>query len=280
MMSEDKKERTVNYELLRILCMIMVVGCHFFGKEPEGALRGISFGTIEYFIYYWIDAMVYVCVNCFVLITAFHKIRNVNFYKVSKFWLQIEFYSILGIGIAIIVGSSYSKTDLLKCLIPLTGGSYWFCTAYILLMILSPVLNVYLDKSTMVQKEKLIVVLTIIFSIWNMISYVGRTNTAFGGNVLWFIYLYLIGDYLKNNEPLYKKWHYILLFLGITIFQSFSRILLGCLAKYVTGSVKGAGLFYGNDTLFCLLASIMLFQLFRVADFSYIGDKLKKLSYM
>ena len=66
------KKRQVNFELLRILCMYMIVvgHCLFHGRVTAK----LGFGTTNYFLSYLIQAFSIVHVNCFVMLSGYFSI--------------------------------------------------------------------------------------------------------------------------------------------------------------------------------------------------------------
>ena len=96
-------------------------------------------------------------VYLFVLITGFFLgDRNLNItYGVKKavqIWMEVIFYTVVIACICIFLKSYYlSFKGLLRVFFPFTFGAYWFVTAYIFLMLLSPFINKLiqnLDKKT------------------------------------------------------------------------------------------------------------------------------------
>ena len=63
------KKRQVNFELLRILCMYMIVigHCLFHGRVTAK----LGYGTVNYFLSYLIQSFSVVHVNCFVMIGGY-----------------------------------------------------------------------------------------------------------------------------------------------------------------------------------------------------------------
>ena len=62
------KKRQVNFELLRILCMYMIVlgHCLFHGRVTAK----LGYGTTNYFLSYLIQSFSVVHVNCFVMLAG------------------------------------------------------------------------------------------------------------------------------------------------------------------------------------------------------------------
>ena len=86
------KKRQVNFELLRILCMYMIVigHCLFHGRVTAK----LGYGTVNYFLSYLIQSFSVVHVNCFVMIGGYFAIdRSFKSERAIKLWKQVAFYS-------------------------------------------------------------------------------------------------------------------------------------------------------------------------------------------
>ena len=81
------KKRQVNFELLRILCMYMIVigHCLFHGRVTAK----LGYGTVNYFLSYLIQSFSVVHVNCFVMIGGYFVIdRSFKSERAIKLWKQ------------------------------------------------------------------------------------------------------------------------------------------------------------------------------------------------
>ena len=129
------QERQQNIELLRIVSMLFVILFHInlnvILRNPE---------TSNFLNYFAIggNALFAVAVNCFVLISGYFGIH----YKMRSFlglFFQTEFYSVV-VLIAAILLIGYQFT-IPSGLLPFHPSGLWFIPVYVLLYILSPILN-------------------------------------------------------------------------------------------------------------------------------------------
>ena len=138
-----KEKRDMGLDLLRVLCMLMVVcnhlisWSHLFMDEAEAMTPMWLVGNT--FFGYMMPA-----VNCFVLISGYFLCTSTfRLKKLVSLWLQVVTYSA---GIYLLVCLFHGETDfsvmqfLKNCLV-VTMGRYWFVTAYVLMYIVSPFLN-------------------------------------------------------------------------------------------------------------------------------------------
>ena len=122
------KKRQLNFELLRILCMYMIVvgHCLFHGRVTAK----LGYGTVNYFLSYLIQSFSVVHVNCFVMLAGYFSIdREFQAQRLFRFWRQVVFYSVL-IGLICSVCIGVTGTDVIKAIFPVSSNHYWFASVY------------------------------------------------------------------------------------------------------------------------------------------------------
>ena len=143
----QRSVRNSNIELLRILCMLMIVSEHLASYHNKGAIDN------QDLVYTDIIRNFCTCsVNTFVLISGFLGIR----FKLprlldicNKAWFYSVFGLILSIGVGVHIFAP--RTDFLD-FFPVFSRRYWFITVYVVLYLLSPFINIFVDS---LSKEKL-----------------------------------------------------------------------------------------------------------------------------
>lgn len=68
-----REERLLNFEALRIVCMLMILTLHFLGKGH--VLSNTDKFSLTYVVAMGLEFLSLVAVNCFVLTTGFLNIR-------------------------------------------------------------------------------------------------------------------------------------------------------------------------------------------------------------
>lgn len=137
MEQEIRKKRQVNFELLRILCMYMIVigHCLFHGRVTAK----LGYGTVNYFLSYLIQSFSVVHVNCFVMIGGYFAIdRAFKAERAVKLWKQVAFYSV-GIFLLCAIFGSIAPVDVVKAVLPISSKTYWFASVYMGLMLLDAI---------------------------------------------------------------------------------------------------------------------------------------------
>lgn len=86
-------QRNSSIELLRILCMMFIVGLHVIGFGVEAPYRtGLPLGGEDYMLCKALDTLFSTAVDTFVLISGYFAIR-LKLRKIAKIWLMVLFYS-------------------------------------------------------------------------------------------------------------------------------------------------------------------------------------------
>lgn len=189
------RPRNSNIELLRITAMLLVLIVHadFFSlSEPK--VNDIIEAPVLSFARLFVESCAIVCVNAFVLISGWFSIKP-KIERFFNFYFQVVFFSAL---IYFLCGS-YSRS-LGEWLTIVLGFQYWFVKAYIILYLLSPVLNSFVETTNRRQLLTFILLFYVIQTIYGW--YLGKGAWFDKGySPLSFIGLYFIGRYLKIYKP-------------------------------------------------------------------------------
>lgn len=187
--------RQSNFELLRILAMIMIIFHHF---SLHG---GFNFSSttlsIPRFWYQFIIMGGRIGVNLYVLISGYFliesKAENVSIYKVLKLWGQVVFYSAAIYALRLILGEALSVKQLYAVLRPIMKGAWWFASAYFVLYLLHPYLNRILRSLDKTVYQRL---LMLMLFMWCVIPTVFMAWFE-SNDLVWFVTLYAIAGYIR-----------------------------------------------------------------------------------
>ena len=198
--------RKSNIELLRILSMILIVMSHCDDRFGLADLYSTGLG-INKVITDWLDAGGQIGVGCFLLISGYFMIeQTVTLKKVLKIAGQVWFYTV-GIFVVWLVASlifgnaglSFGKIakEAVLAFFPITFSEYWFVTAYIILMVLSPFCNKLIFALDKKEYQALLASLIIIF-----VALQGGIPNVFrgmaGGRIIPVVIYYFIAGYIKR----------------------------------------------------------------------------------
>ena len=219
-----KKDRQMNYELLRIIAMLMIVCLHYLSKggalgDPKQEL------TTNGYLAWLIEAFCLVAVNVYVLISGYFGVDSQNFTirKPLKIWRQVWFYSV-GIGLIMLItgAASWNLYQGMTYVFPVVTEHYWFATAYLLLCLLMPFLNAGVEKLDQKTFQWILLGMLLVFSVAKTVLPMQLPWDHKGYDAFWFVFLYLTGAYLKK----YKisggiKWLFVYVTGVFAIYLSF-----------------------------------------------------------
>lgn len=248
----NPKLRDSNFELFRIILIIMVISIHYL--LHGGALKNLTPNDTNYYIVNIIYSCIRVAVNCFVLISGYFGIKF-SMKKLIKFELQILFYSISIFIIFTYSGAmEFSIVELKKSLTPMISREWWFISTYLLLYIISPYVNIVRDK---LSKENYIKLL-LIGLFFCIIAPTFRFNpllTNRGFSLYNFIFLYLIGGYIRKyyNKNI-SKYKFLLSYIIFSVLTFYYNLLINDIKNTVA---------YDYDSIFIFGATISLTMFFK-----------------
>lgn len=217
----EKKQRNSTIELLRILCILMVIAGHYYAHGIAYAMSPFVVETYSprilamQLISFGAD----IANDIFIIITGYYMINStINGKRVGKLIAEMLFYAW---GIAFIFHAAGLETftweSLKAVLLPFWSGENWFVTCYIILCLLIPFLNPFLKNLEQKDFVRLLIILFVIRFIAPILNTKTFWSTSHG--LEQFIFLYFIGAYIKlhgfQTKLLQNKWSWraILLFL-------------------------------------------------------------------
>lgn len=202
-MEVKKKSRDSNFEAMRILSMFFIVMYHIF---VHGKVLEHDSGMMEVILTF-IESLLLVCVNSFILVTGYFQCeKDIHASKVIKLINQTWFYKVVIMFALVLCGIIMLPDNLtiIRILFPIDNGTYWYINCYILLYLISPLLNKIINNSNKKEFTNIIILLFIILSVLPTLSKDVYFNAYTGRDLSTFILLYFIGAYLKKY-PLEKS---------------------------------------------------------------------------
>lgn len=269
---KDHNERQSNIELLRIISMCMIIAMHYMTKGMQ--IDKLSVDSSLHNIVFWIIyAFCLSSVNAYVLISGyFAPDAKWSVTKVVRLWIEVLFYSILVALVMNIFGafeigaSGFSVKQ--QIFMPVTYEHYWFATAYIMLLILSPVLNTAITKLDKKIFGAVLILLIFVFSVIKSVDPYLIPWDRYGNDVMWFVVLYLTAGYIRMYGIPGVKDNVSKRRMGWIVYIVFSMATF-VIAFGLSFAVKNTGrLEYAMDMTYCynyiliFIASIGLFMAF------------------
>ena len=168
-MEAVNKTRDSNFELMRIISMIFIILYHVL---VHGALLDYASGSMKIVVVF-LEALILVHVNSFILITGYFQCKSkMRLGKVLALNNMTWFYKVLIMVLFIAFGviAVPDIITLIQTLLPIDFGIYWFISSYLILYLISPILNKVINNSTKRDLQKIIIVLFIVVSLLSTLT--------------------------------------------------------------------------------------------------------------
>ena len=215
-------ERQSNIEILRIVATLMILMVHFSGwlLSFVGIDTFWANGTSMAVTRAMLNSVTCIGVVLFVLISGYFgihpKLRSLLnlFTCLAFFYLGAYLYNCWATGDAV-----FQHHRVLRSLMAFSHEN-WFIQCYLFLMLLSPVLNAFVEKVS----EKALLIYILIFMACAFYFGCVHDSTYFyfnrGYSVTTFIMIYLVGRYLKlygeKRMEQVASWKIALIWVGCT----------------------------------------------------------------
>ena len=194
----QKKERSSNLELYRIIVMLLIVAHHYVVNSGLTSDIGIiqtdplSAKSIFLLIFgMWGKTGI----NCFVLITGYFMCKsNITIKKFLKLLLELMFYKLVIYFIFLISGyEPFSLKALIKAAVPFKSIADNFTGCYLVFFLIIPFLNILIKNMNEKHHRMLIAVL---FAVYVVLGSVPKFVISFN-YVTWYVVLYLASSYIR-----------------------------------------------------------------------------------
>ena len=245
----NKKLRNSSIEILRIISIILIVIHHY-------AIHGFDIGNLPYHYNQYLISVLglggKLGVVCFILISGYYMCESkISVKKILKLIAEAWFYMVaIGLLFLFVLRpvEPITKIDLIKIFIPIVYNQNWFITDYILLMIVSPLLNILiknLDKKLYKSSMFLGVI------IWGILPNFIIADLSFN-SFIYFMLIYLIAGYIKKyiNIENGKKYHNLVL-----AFLNYFVIIISSIVLIYFGHLFNMPIFTRNSIHFSALQS-------------------------
>ena len=253
--------RNSNIEALRILCMLMIVGGHVMINHKTV----FSLTDIDEIIDLFFKGAFCVAVNAFVLISGYFGIQFKKD-RLAHLIIQTFFYSVTFMILAIILGwhTLNLRTDIFAFL-PILTKQYWFVTCYVVLYVISPWLNIWVNGLERPIYRKFLIIGFFIVYVWPTFNYMINAPQFIsdaGYGIVNFVYLYMFGRYLHIH---FEKRHSPILYWGGYVLTAILLFLCQYSISWLLGFEFTSWKSY--NSLFCFVGSICLFMTFKELSF-------------
>lgn len=259
-----KKERQSNFELLRIISMLLIISFHYVFKSGYV----VNNLTINNYIIKMFWLVGEIGVNLFVLISGYFLVKSkFSLKKVILLLAEVIFYNSISAILAQVTGT--------ESIFRILYSPYSFVRMYIILYFLSPFINRLIENISKKEYQYILLICIFVWSILPTFLGIMKNSTEsldFYSRMIWFVVMYLIGGYIRiyNIKSLNsKKRSLIASMLFATIL--FSSIGIINIIKLFIPRLENLELAYlwGPNNIISLLFSVSLFMLFANINIGY-----------
>ena len=257
------KERKSNFELLKIIAMLMIISFHYVYKSGY-VFENMNLNSFIIKSFWFLGEL---GVNLFMLITGYFMInKKMSLKKVMLISIEVFFYNLLNVLLnCYLLKIPLKITDII---FPVILDKYWFVSVYIIIYILSPYFNKLIINMSKKEFEKLLI---IVVSIWSIIPTVFglRNNSSetilYYSRFIWMVVMYFMGAFIKLYDikelNTKKKSIFVTLITWGIMTCSILFIYYNKENFNIIGTYEWAYLWTPNN-FFMLILSVSVFQYF------------------
>lgn len=258
----QKKQRSSNLELYRIIVMLLIVAHH--SVWHSGILETIkenpfSANSIWFYI---LGMWGKIGINCFVLITGYFMCKShITLRKLLKLLLEVEFWNILIYMIFVIIGKqNFSITSFYYTIVPFRELQDNFVGCFLVFYLCIPFLSVLVNNINKRQHLLLVLLGLGIYAIPGTLpGFLIEMNY-----LSWFCVLFFIASYLRNYEQTLRlnnsKWGMLTL---VSIVLSILSVILVVYSNKYLGSTLSSYHYVNVNTLFSVFTAVSSFMYFK-----------------
>ncbi len=189
----EKKARNSNLELLRIFCILFIIGDHF--TSQSGIYEGGN--VLVHFFYCAATGLSRVACSVFIIISSWFLVdREFKLKRIIHVWLTVVMYTVPITIYLYMIGVS-SRRNIVAAFLPVEQEPLWFAGYYIFLVFLAPFLNRLIHNVPQSVLEFFLVILFCGSSLYTTIT----AELGFFSNDMWvLIFLYILTGYIKKYK--------------------------------------------------------------------------------
>lgn len=256
-------QRNSSIELLRIIAMIFIVISHY---SVHGNIKtyGMNLGFNK--ILLDTTQLGGLGVAIFVMITGYFMYnKKFNVSRIVNLLLATWFYSIvINFSVANINGYQIDLKLFVKTFFPVLTSQYWFVTAYIVLMCVSPFINKLIENLNRGEFLTFIFVQVFLFSLLDTVTMSIYSAGLQGGYFAQFLMFYIIGAYLGKykKECLLKLKTLVILCVVFGTMLMFSAIAFDIIGTKIQMFDDRSAHFYQRNSIIVVILAVTLLSVF------------------
>lgn len=189
--------RNTNIEILRFVLMCFIFFWHVLVHGYDLKMLGADdYHVHGSFVVMALGLTLFVpATYCFVFISGYYGIR----FKLKKLVTLLLWCMIVSVGAKvyqyICQGETFQIIDFMESVLPITSRKWWFMTDFVMLYVLSPILNEGFDRLQQRNKVRLLVLLALFSFIGVVLLYSNQ-----GSSLIGLLIIYLLGRYIRTSN--------------------------------------------------------------------------------
>ena len=260
-------ERQSNFELMRIIAMVLIVLYHTVrhGNWADGGLFYPDEITFNIVMLHAILPLGKLGVNLFVLVSGYFLITSTKstWPKAVRLWLEMLFYSVV-LTLLFAVFDDYELTPrrVFIMLTPFICETWWFATAYLLMLLASPFINRLLNACDARTHLKLIIGMVV---VWSVVPSLFNEYPQFS-ELIWFLTLYVIAAFVRLHSGYFSGCAKRYLLIGIGFYLAIVLLMVLIDITGFTTDIWGVDSYvdalHWHDNILVLAMSVFVFLAF------------------
>lgn len=238
-----KKQRNSSIELLRIICILLIIAHHYSVHGGFGVFKYDSLNAQQ--IYIQILSM-FGRISCsvFAIITGYYMVNSkINYKKIYYLILEMLFYSFTILIVAYMIKIyPIPFSEVFKSLFPIFWGN-WYLVAYIVFCFFIPYINVMLQRLNQKEFKRLLISLIV---VWSVIPTL--THNCWKFSNLDFLGVYFKSQMLIDLATYFREYNSVIsVIIAVSMFRFFKNInFYSCILSFIASSVVGIYLIHDN----------------------------------
>lgn len=264
----DDTKRNFGIDLFKIIAAFMIVCLHT--MTQGGIIANLKDLTVKGEIFWLLETVFYVGVNCFAVISGYLGLNSSHKYStLISLWLQVVFWSVVfnagQIAVVIIRGGVPDYLGLVKSFFPILSQENWYFSAYFVMFFFTPLFDYLINTLNRKEIKKILLISVMLFCVIETISHDTVFAVNGGYSWVWLSVLYLFGAYYKKYAPFenISGGKALLGFVVCMLLTYASRLVIALATNIYFGEVRLATKFITYTSPFMLLGALCLLHFFK-----------------
>ena len=263
--TNTKESRSSNFELFRIIVMLLIIAHHYVVNSGLTSANGPIYAnpmSWRSLFLLFVGAWGKIGINCFVLITGYFMCeRDISLQKFWKLLIEVIFYKIIIYLAFLAFGyNKFSWSGLANAVIPFKTIKTGFTPCFLMFYLIIPFLNILIHHLTKKQHVKLICICLLIYVLFGTLPFFSVSMNY----ISWFIVLFFISSFFRlyPHKALDNKKLWGCVTIGLVLIDICSVLLCAWLSIRLKRRIA-YNLVTDSNTLLALLTGVSAFLFFK-----------------